>query len=256
MLTETRLIMGMPITLRLQDARATQGQLDAAFAFFQDVDERFSPFKSASDVARLNRGELADGDCSADLREILALAERTRLESHGYFDIMRDGVCDPSGIVKGWAIQRAADQLSAAGLASFYVDAGGDIQVAGLCDGAPWRVGIRNPFNRQQIVKALAITDHGVATSGTAVRGQHIYNPHDLGASLTEVVSLTVIGPTILDADRFATAAFAMGRAGIRFIEDLSGFEGYMIDARGIATYTSGFPAYVMQPEPYTGLRS
>jgi FAD:protein FMN transferase len=256
MLIETRLIMGMPITVRLQDARATQGHLDASFAFFQDVDERFSPFKPASDVARLNRGELAPGDYSDDLREILALAERTRRESAGYFNIMRDGVCDPSGIVKGWAIQRAADQLRAAELANFYVDAGGDIQVMGLCDGAPWRVGIRNPFNRQQIVKALAITDRGVATSGTAVRGQHVYNPHDLSAPLTEIVSLTVIGQRILDADRFATAAFAMGPAGIRFIEDLPGFEGYMIETHGVATYTSGFAAYIMLSEPNTGRRS
>jgi FAD:protein FMN transferase len=169
------------------------------------------------------------------------LAEATRRAMGGYFDILYDGVCDPSGIVKGWAIDRAAALLRARGLANFYIDAGGDIAVAGLHDGAPWRVGIRNPFNRQQIVKALAVTDCGVATSGTAIRGQHIYNPLDPGAAIHDIVSLTVIGPNICDADRFATGAFAMGRAGIAFIEGLLGFEGYMIDAQGIATYTSGF---------------
>ncbi len=58
-------------------------------------------------------------------------------------------------------------------------------------------------------------------------------------------MSLTVIGPNIYDADRFATAAFAMGRDGIYFIENLEGFEGYMIDKNGMATFTTGFEGYV-----------
>lgn len=247
MLKETRLLMGMPITVQLEDADATQERLNEVFDYFQYVDETFSTYKPTSEVSRLNRGELAPENYSEDLRETLALAERTKRETHGYFDIMRDGVCDPSGVVKGWAIARAADLLRARGLSNFYVEAGGDIQAVGARDGAPWRVGIRNPFNRQQIVKALAVSDRGVATSGTAVRGQHIYNPLDPGATLLDVVSLTVIGADICDADRFATAAFAMGQAGIRFIEELPGFEGYMIDAHGVATYTSGFERYTLR---------
>ena len=84
-----------------------------------------------------------------------------------------------------------------------------------------------------------------MATSGTYVRGQHIYNPKNSDQPVTGIVSLTVIGPDIYEADRFATAAFAMGPAGIIFIEQLAGFEGYMIDPNGLATYTSGFERYV-----------
>jgi thiamine biosynthesis lipoprotein len=58
-------------------------------------------------------------------------------------------------------------------------------------------------------------------------------------------MSLTIIGPDVLDADRFATAGFAMGKAGILFIEQLDGFEGYVVDANGRATWTSGFGAFV-----------
>lgn len=246
MVKETRLLMGMPITVQVEDADATADDLERVFDYFGYVDATFSTYRESSDVSRLNRGELAPADYSDDLRETLALAERTKRETSGYFDIMRGGVCDPSGVVKGWAIQRAAEQLGERGRANFYIDAGGDIAIAGLRDGAPWRVGIRNPFNRQQIVKALAVTDCGVATSGTAIRGQHIYNPHDPDMPLRDIVSLTVIGPTVCDADRFATGAFAMGREGIRFIEGLSGFEGYMIDAHGVATYTSGFGRFVL----------
>jgi thiamine biosynthesis lipoprotein len=93
----------------------------------------------------------------------------------------------------------------------------------------------------------LELTDKGIATSGTAIRGQHIYNPHNPGQQLLDVASLTVIGPDVCEADRFATAAFAMGKRGIFFIEELPGFEGYMIDASARATYTTGFERYVLQ---------
>ncbi|HST88879.1 MAG TPA: FAD:protein FMN transferase [Ktedonobacterales bacterium] len=244
---ETRLLMGMPITVEVRDPRATRDDLAAVFAYFTSVDETFSTYKATSVISRLNRGELALEDCGEEVRTIFALAEQTRRETHGYFDITRDGIRDPSGIVKGWAIHNAARRLREAGYRDFYVDAGGDIAVSGTKDGAPWRVGIRNPLNRQQNVKVLAVTDRGVATSGTAIRGQHIYNPHDPDTPLLDVLSLTVIGPNVYEADRFATAAFAMGQRGIHFIEELPGFEGYLIDARARATSTSGFERYVLR---------
>jgi thiamine biosynthesis lipoprotein len=80
-----------------------------------------------------------------------------------------------------------------------------------------------------------------MATSGIYFRGEHIYNPHN-DSQVKEVVSLSVVGSNIYDADRFATAAFAMGREGINFIEKLEGFEGYQIDREGMATMTSNFP--------------
>jgi thiamine biosynthesis lipoprotein len=85
----------------------------------------------------------------------------------------------------------------------------------------------------------------GVATSGSYLRGTHIYNPHATDAGTGNIVSLTVIGPDILEADRFATAAFAMGEAGIEFLERLHGLEGYQIDAHGMARMTSGLGNYL-----------
>jgi thiamine biosynthesis lipoprotein len=124
------------------------------------------------------------------------------------------------------------------------IDAGGDIQVHGHNpDGEPWKIGLRNPFNRDEIVKTITTSSDGVATSGTAVRGQHIYNPKLPESPIEEIVSLTVIGPNIYEADRFATAAFAMGRSGVVFIESRPELEGYVIDREGMATLTSGFEA-------------
>lgn len=246
MVADTRLLMGMPITVEIADPPGA-GLVDAVFDHFDAVDRRFSPFKADSELAALNEGRLTEAAVSPEMRDVLDLAERTRRETDGYFQIRRpDGRIDPSGIVKGWAILNAARLLGQAGAGNFFVDAGGDIQSRGRApDGGEWRVGIRNPFDEQQIIKVVVPRGRGIATSGSYVRGQHIYDPHRPDQPIEDIVSLTVIGPDVLEADRFATAAFAMGMDGIRFIEQQPGLEGYAVDADGIAVWTSGFGAFV-----------
>ncbi|HUH97366.1 MAG TPA: FAD:protein FMN transferase [Anaerolineales bacterium] len=244
---QTRILMGMPVTLEVVEAAATEPLFNEVFTYFQYVDEKFSTYKDQSEISRLNRGDLKFDELSEDLKLILGLAEQTRRESNGYFDIHHHGILDPSGIVKGWAIYNAAEILHKRDFKDFYVEAGGDVQACGKnTEGRRWRVGIRNPFNMDEIVKVLSVTDCGVATSGTYVRGQHIYDPKKGEDAQSDILSLTVIGPDVYEADRFATAAFAMGRSGIDFIEDLPGFEGYMIDKAKQATYTTGFGRHVL----------
>jgi FAD:protein FMN transferase len=244
---QTRILMGMPVILEVVDPWVTSKTFDAIFDYFGYVDRKFSTYKRDSEISLINRQELSLNQASEDMQTIFALAEQTRQESGGYFAIEHNGMVDPSGIVKGWAIQNAAEQLSQAGFENYYVDAGGDIQASGKNgQGLDWRVGIQNPFNPHEIVKILAIQNCGIATSGTYVRGQHIYDPMDQDRPIASLISLTVIGPNVYQADRFATAAFAMGPAGINFIEELQGFEGYMIDLNGLATLTSGFERYVL----------
>jgi thiamine biosynthesis lipoprotein len=199
-------------------------------------------------IGALNPGRISVSPASPAMHAGLALADCTKRESSGYFEIRRsDGLLDPCGIVKGWAIRNAADLIRRSGVRDFFVDAGGDIQTGGKNpDGEDWTIGIRNPFNEREIIKAVTPRGRGIATSGTYVRGQHIYDPRQPGRPIEDIVSLTVIGPDVLEADRFSTAAFAMGKAGIHFIEELPGFEGYMVDAHGVATQTSGFKAFVM----------
>ncbi len=242
---KTKIIMGMPVTVEIVDTGATEKDLDSTFSYFKSVDNRFSTYKNDSEISKVNKGEIKAPDYSPQLRNILKLSEATKKETDGYFDIVRpDGKIDPSGIVKGWAIHEAAHLLRKKGLRNFYIDAGGDIQVAGLKQGKNWQVGIRSPFNTSEIVKVLSLSNLGVATSGNYERGEHIYNPKT-GLAAGEIASITVVGPNIYEADRFATAAFAMGGAGIQFIEKMVGFEGYMIDKKGIATYTTGFDKYI-----------
>ncbi len=242
----TRLMMGMPITVDVAGSGDDGAAIETAFAYFDGVDRRFSTYKDDSEISAINQGRLGEADYSAEMREVLALAEQTRRETGGYFDIRTSaGTLDPSGIVKGWAIRNAAALVARSGGRDFYVDAGGDIQASGRNpEGKEWRVGIRNPFDQAQIIKVLEPRGKGVATSGTYARGQHIYDPYARGVAIEEIVALTVIGPDVLEADRFATAAFAMGRSGIGFIEQTPGLEGYLVDRNGRATFTSGFEGY------------
>ncbi len=238
--------MGMPITVEIVDPAVTQKHLDAVFAYFTSIEERFSVFKDTSEITKINKGQQIISKASADMKKIFRLCEETKQATQGYFDIVaRDGSLNPSGIVKGWSIYQASELLKKNGMHHYYVEAGGDIQVSGSnADNKPWSIGIRNPFKHEEIVKIVYLVHQGIATSGTYLRGQHIYNPHDKTEVFSEVVSLSVIGPNIYEADRFATAAFAMGRKGIEFIEQLPGFEGYAIDKNGIATMTSNFDTY------------
>jgi thiamine biosynthesis lipoprotein len=183
------------------------------------------------------------------MQEVFALAEETKNMTHGYFDIhTADGTIDPAGLVKGWAINNAAKLLDTLGCKNFQVDAGGDIQSRGKnAEGGEWSIGIRNPFHLGEIIKVVYPHGQGVATSGTYIRGKHIYDPRSGEPVETDILSLTVVGPDIYEADRFATAAFAMGERGIEFIENLYGFEGYAVNEKGVAVMTSGFTSYTSQ---------
>lgn len=243
-------MMGMPITIEVVDAGSRNQDVTDVFAYFNEVDRRFSTYKPDSEISRINRGAIGPDAYSQDMKTVLTLCEETKRLTRGFFDIARmDGTKDPSGLVKGWAINHAAAMLRAFGHEHFFVDAGGDIQTSGRnASGKPWSVGIKNPFNRSQIVQVVYPNGAGIATSGTYIRGQHVYNPHDRHAPMTDIVSLTVIGPNIYEADRFATAAFAMGREGIAFIGSIEGFEGYMIDKDGMSTSTNHFATYTQIP--------
>jgi FAD:protein FMN transferase len=255
----TKIIMGMPVTVEIIGSSVTDEIFKTVFGYFAYIDETFSTYKSQSEIMHINRGELHEADWSDDMQTVFELASAAREKTDGYFDIQKpDGSYDPSGVVKGWSIQNAATIIKNAGFENFYIDAGGDIQTAGVnAEGVPWKVGIKNPFNEQEVVKVVQARDtdfflksasgqnFAIATSGTYIRGRHIYNPKTGAPADDDMVSITVVGDNICDVDLVATAAFAMGDRGVRFIEDMPGFEAYAIDKNGMATMTSGFQRYV-----------
>ena len=131
------------------------------------------------------------------------------MRTGGYFDARAGGRLDPSGLVKGWAVDRAAALLDAAGVARWCVDAGGDVRVRG----GGWRIGVRHPDDPLLLAGVLVLDDGAVATSGAYERGPHVLDPHTRRPP-EGVRSVTVVGPELATADAYATAAFAMGRRG------------------------------------------
>ncbi len=236
-------IMGMSVAVEVLD-ECDGSDVDEILDYFHEVDEMFSTYKRTSEISKINRKELRIEDASPDVKKILRLCEETRSLTHGYFDIHVEGVLDPSGLVKGYAISEASKRLIKKGYKNFYIEIGGDIDIHGLKNGQKWKVGVRDPRDTTTTKGVLHLTNVGIATSGTYERGMHIYDPIKKKLA-NEVSSLTVIGPDVYEADRFATAAYAMGKKGIDFLDTIEGVEGYMIARDGKEYLTEGFRNYL-----------
>lgn len=222
-------VMGMPIVVSVRDGDVP----DDVFDWFRRVDETFSPYKDGSEVSRIRRGELALADASDEVRSVYARCVGLREETSGFFDVEAvDG--DPSGYVKGWAVDGAAEMLAG----DYAINAGGDIRTRGR-----WRIGIRHPLEADAVAKVVEGDDLCVATSGAYERGEHVLDPHT-GAAPTGILSVTITGPDLATADAYATAAFAMGaRRATAWTARLRGYEAMAILADGRVLLTPGFPA-------------
>ena len=261
--------MGTVVSFDVPAVAVADGSLAAAVSWLHWVDRVFSPYRPDSDVSRLAAAEVTVDACAPEVAEVIRACAAVRLTSGGYFTASPGGVFDPSGYVKGWAVERAAAILSAAGSAHHLVNGGGDVQCAGgrprsalaaspAADTSPetaaspaslapepWRVGIADPLHRGRLALVVEAADSAVATSGIAERGAHIIDPH-LGRPAVGLASLTVVGPSLALADAYATAAFAMGPARARdWAESLPGYEAYAITEDGDTWQTSGFAPHI-----------
>jgi thiamine biosynthesis lipoprotein len=245
--------MGTVISFDVRDPGLPDAGLDEAIAWLTDVDARFSPYRPASLVSRLGRGELELDACPADVRLVLTRCEALRVETDGFFDIRGTGLrggFDPSGYVKGWAVEEAAHILEAAGARNYVINAGGDVIVRGSPEpGRSWIVGIRHPLEPDQVVARLAVRGSlersAVATSGLYERGGHIIDPHT-GISPVELLSMTVAGPSLAVADAYATASFAMGRDGLSWLAGRPAYGGYAIDSQLRPAWTAGLAPLIL----------
>lgn len=239
-------VMGTVVSFDVPASAAADGSLDAAVRSLHWTDEVFSTYKADSDVSRLGRGETALGGCAPEVAEVLAACDRLRERSGGYFTAEPGGRLDPSGYVKGWAVERAASILADAGSASHLVNGGGDVQCAGGRSAAEgWRVGIASPLPGGGLAIVVTGRDFAVATSGIAERGAHIIDPVS-GRPAAGLASVTVAGPSLTLADAYATAAFAMGPDRAReWTESLDGYEAFAILPDGSAWQTRGFGEYL-----------
>ncbi|MDH6131476.1 thiamine biosynthesis lipoprotein [Kitasatospora sp. MAA4] len=263
MRTATATVMGTVVSLAVPDtvkATVLGAAADAAFGWLRHVDEVFSPFRPDSPISRIRDGRLplsaVDG-CpdGPEIREVLALCEELKQDSDGAFDAWAVGDppgFDPCGAVKGWATERAGELLTEHGLTRHTLNAGGDVRLrVGEEDRTPWRVGLTDPHRPGTVLTVLTVRDGAVATSGTAERGAHVFNPSS-GRRATALAQVTVTGPDLARADGYATAALALadgphGAAAARdWLNDLAertGYQALTVDPSGATWWTADLAA-------------
>ena len=153
------------------------------------------------------------------------------------------GGVDPTGLVKGWAVERALDEFERAGAPAAMINAGGDIAVYGRpAPGQPWRIGIQHPLAADRILLTADLDGAGaVATSGSYERGAHLVDPHS-GRPTTALLSATVIGHDLGFADALSTGLYASGGELLERISRLAGYHGFIVDGRGRVHASRGFP--------------
>ena len=239
-------VMGTVVSFHVRFADESQrtpllAAIADAVTWLHRVDDVFSTYRDDSQVSRLSRGELRLADCDDDVAEVLELCAQVTRETDGYFSSTYGGRLDPTGLVKGWAIQRASELLSSAGSTHHLVNGGGDIQaVGGSAPGTPWQIGIAHPLERGALASVVRLTDGAVATSGVAERGAHVIDPFT-GQPAVALASVTVVGHELIRTDAYATAAIAMGGRAHRWLEGCDGYEAFAVAADGFGWCTSGY---------------
>ncbi|MFC9957860.1 FAD:protein FMN transferase [Streptomyces nigra] len=244
-------VMGTVVSFDVRGGEpdAVRSALDEAVAGLHRVDEVFSTYRDDSQVSRLARGELTLDACDPEVAEVLELGAEAQRLSDGWFSTSYAGRVDPTGIVKGWSVERAARALAGVpGVTGVSVNGGGDVQLLGVPDGRrPWRVGVADPLRPgglAAVISAAGLDELAVATSGTAERGAHIVDPSTGRSAVTDLVAVTVVAPRLTWADCWATAAFAMGsRAGLAWLESLPDVEALLITAGDEVRCTGGLAA-------------
>ncbi|SDJ62720.1 thiamine biosynthesis lipoprotein [Nonomuraea maritima] len=234
-------VMGMPVSVDIRTAlpeRELTPVLDDAFSWLRWVADTFDPDNEDSQIARLNSGRTIRQ--VPELVEVLHRCDEISRATNGWFEARVDGVTDPSGYIKGWALERLSRGLCNAGAVDHRIVAGGDIRVRGSAmPGKPWRTAVRDP--RTGVVRAVVHAhDLGISTSGR----RPVVDPHT-GKVQEDVGSVTVIGPDLGLTDAYATALFAMGPARARrFAVDLAAegpYETMIITRNGQEISTPGF---------------
>jgi thiamine biosynthesis lipoprotein len=243
MVTETAVVshaenvMGTVVSITVapgnQSGKTAARAIESACAVLHRADTTFSTWDSQSPVSRLRRGTATLSELPAEVADVLELCEGAWKASGGWFDPWAiEGGVDPTGLVKGWAVDQALAVLREAGMDAAMVNGGGDIGVFGEpAPGQAWRIGIRHPWRADALAAIVEVTA-AVATSGSYERGSHLLNPFT-GQLATKAASATITGPSLALADALATALAVGGDEVLGMVAQLDCYAGYLIRPDG-----------------------
>ena len=244
-------VMGTAVSMQVTEVAAGAGAdaasagVAAAVAVLHRVDAELSPFRPDDLLDRYRRGEYPAGGLPPVLMTVLDRCAAACTATEGGFDpwCVPTGF-DPSGLVKGLAVDWAAEALERAGCTAFAVNAGGDVVTRGRSpSGGLWRVGIQHPTQPGRVAAVLATGDAAVATSGGYARGPHIVDPRT-GQPAGYLLSATVVGPALAEADAYTTALYAVGEPGLRWLAALGGYDALVVTLDRLVVQTAGMARY------------
>lgn len=202
---------------------------DAVRHELERLEQMFSVYRPSSEISRINAGELNLLDASQEVVDVMDACTWLEQVSNNVFTIRPNSLSaeiNPTGFVKGWAAERASRLFINSGIKHWYLGVGGDyVMSGGFDDDTPWSIGIVDPRDSSMLIGGVQVFTGAVATSGTAERGQHIWAT-DGSVAVSPFLSVTVTGPSLTWADAFATTVFAMGEAGLEWIQQ---FELYSV---------------------------
>jgi FAD:protein FMN transferase len=237
--------MGTVVSIDVRDPGDWTEAVADVVGWLHHVDRVFSTYRRDSDVRRLQRREIRLAEADPLVAEVLDRCADLELATGGHFSARRDGRIDPTGLVKGWAVEAASRRLLAHGSANHAVNGGGDVQLAGEPEpDREWTVGIADPHRPGRIVATVRGRELAVATSGTAERGAHVLDPFT-GRPVTHLASATVSGPALSTVDAYATAAFVLGRSALEWVDRMPGYAALLVDPAGRRHASAAWPAEI-----------
>jgi len=157
-------------------------------------------------------------------------------------------IIDLGGIAKGHAVDKSIEILKRHGVEHGLVSAGGDTRIIGDHRGRPWITGIRNPRVQGKSAIVIPLSNIAISTSGDyeryfiedGVRYHHIISPKT-GRSISEVQSVSVIGPDSTTCDALSTSLFVMGtEKALKLINEIAQFDAIIIDSKGKLHFSDG----------------
>jgi len=236
MIAHTEEVMGTVVSFLVDTEDLSDDQvaraIQRACEELHRLDNRFSTWKPESELSRHRAGD--GGTPSELMKEVIGLCETARDLTKGFFDPWSlEGGFDPTGLVKGWAAERALGILREEGVTAALVNAGGDVCVL---PGQGYTVGIQHPLVREAFC-AVVNTNSSVATSGVYERGDHLTHP--FGGHVA-AISATVVGGSLAMGDAWATALAVAGKEVLYLLEGTEGIEGFFINSSGAMFSTSG----------------
>ena len=246
-------IMGLPISVHVRGPEAASaavlGWVEDLYDALRADEAMFSTWQPDSPVSRIKDGRDRLGDAYPRIKQVAALCEIAGQRTGGSFSAWLPGPdghlhFDPTGLVKGWAVEQAFSRLVGhlAGLGPHdaLVNAGGDIAVhCSRTDTPDWTIAIEDPRDRSRVLRTLNLRTGAVATSGIAARGHHITDPAT-GAASDGLASATIIGPELTWADVYATAAFVKGPGALAWIATLDDHAGVLVATDGAVSAVRG----------------